>query len=70
MRAAQQPVEQVRRDADVEESAVFAGQRQDLVAGLRAAEHPVVLRGGDICRQGHEADAELGEDAVQEHEHR
>nr|CAI5840772.1 unnamed protein product [Callosobruchus analis] len=58
VRAAQQPAEQVRGGAGVEGEAVRAGQRQDHAEGLRAQEHAMVLRGGDLRRQGHQAHAE------------
>lgn len=70
VRTAQQPAEQVRRHVVVEGQSIFAGQREDTAARLCAEEHAVVLRGGHLRRQGLEADAEFGQDAVQEHEYR
>lgn len=70
LRDAQQPAEQVRGRAGVEGQVLLAGQRQDHAEGLRIEEHPVVLRGGDIRRQGHQADAEQRQEQVQANQHR
>ncbi len=54
----------------MEKQEISAGQRADSTAGGRAAQHALVLRRGPLCRQGHQADAELGQDQVQADLHR
>ncbi len=54
----------------MEEQEISPGQRADSTARGRAAQHALVLRRGPLCRQGHQADAELGQDQVQADLHR
>lgn len=67
MRGAQQSAEQVRGSSHMEGQVLLPGQRQDHAEGLRAQEHAVVLRRGDICRQRHQTHAEQREEQVQTH---
>ena len=54
----------------MELAALLAGQRQDPAAGLRAAQHAVVLRRRHLRRPRYQTDAEQRQDQVQTNLHR